>query len=415
MAQRARTIHLALCLSAGLGTASLGCSERTPWRGPAEAVAAAEALAARDAKLAKRLDNGRLTPWKDEKNGLATLQFPTGFAQRLRARVPESATGSLELILGASEVKLKPVGARSQSRVRKSGSWAVYEEQYDGVDGLVVGGEDFVEVLWLVKSAKARHRFEWEVTSPEWASTVRQEADSSLSFVNSLGDVGLKVQTAWGIDSAGRRVSCDLEWREGRVVVSMKPTETTTYPVLVDPVLELPGWTQMTMPARSGHAMATLGTKVVLFAGAAASGAPNDTWEGDGTNWTQRRPADNPPRRTAHAMVTLGAKIVLFGGGGVSGFLNDTWEWDGTNWTRLTPTTNPPARSGHTMATMGGKVLLFGGLGANGPLRDTWEWDGMTWTDRTPTTSPSARHGHGMAALGTKVVVFGGLGTGASF
>ena len=57
-------------------------------------------------------------------------------------------------------------------------------------------------------------------------------------------------------------------------------------------------------------------------------------------------------RRQMPAMATLGSKVVLFGGLG-NGTHADTWEWDGSSWTRKTPAASPPRRSGAMMATLG--------------------------------------------------------------
>jgi len=185
---------------------------------------------------------------------------------------------------------------------------------------------------------------------------------------------------------------------------------------------------QTSPPGRANHAMATLGSKVVLFGGDAAQSpdlnAPSygDTWEWDGTTWTEAAPPTSPPARTNHAMATLGNKVVLFGGTqtALPVFVNppdglpvpvsegDTWEWDGTTWTQLAPPTSPPARMNHAMATLGNKVVLFGGEGANGPTDDTWEWDGTTWTKRAPPTSPPARKSHAMVTRGDRVLLVGG-------
>jgi N-acetylneuraminic acid mutarotase len=174
-------------------------------------------------------------------------------------------------------------------------------------------------------------------------------------------------------------------------------------------------WTQRGISGpspRYGAAMAALRSKVVLFGGIGTA-YPSDTWEWDGTVWAQ----DNvlgPDGREGHAMATLGSKVVLFGGAGGAGAphgLADTWEWDGTAWAQRT-VAGPGARQGHAMATLGSKVVLFGGAASvpNAPptyLGDTWEWDGARWTARS-VVGPSGRDGHAMASLDGKVVLFGG-------
>src|SRR5436309_145576 len=90
----------------------------------------------------------------------------------------------------------------------------------------------------------------------------------------------------------------------------------------------------------------------------------------------------SPRDRHAMAYDSARGRVVLFGGSG----LGDTWEWDGTSWTQRA-SSGPPPRYKHAMAydSARGRVVLFGGDGAAGPyLADTWEWDGTAWTQRSP-------------------------------
>jgi hypothetical protein len=186
-------------------------------------------------------------------------------------------------------------------------------------------------------------------------------------------------------------------------------------------------WIQKGAPgpsARAGHAMAALHGKVVLFGGGMISalatgdmlegGALDDTWEWDGSTWTQRNPTVVPGPRVGHAMATLQGKVILFGGaiaGSGSGG-PETWAWDGDTWT-LVATTGPAERSGHTMTTVGDRIVLFGGSSERGPLGDTWAWDGSAWTLLSTYGSsgfgPGDRFRMSSAALDGKLWVFGGL------
>ncbi|MBL8934516.1 MAG: hypothetical protein JNM69_08175 [Archangium sp.] len=103
-------------------------------------------------------------------------------------------------------------------------------------------------------------------------------------------------------------------------------------------------------------------------------------------------------------------RVVLFGGSGQAGVLGDTWEWDGTTWTQRTPITSPPARRAHAMAWDEGRqrVIIFGGYPNS--LADTWEWDGTTWLQRMPLNPPppSAYLGLASDTVRRHVVLFGG-------
>lgn len=189
-------------------------------------------------------------------------------------------------------------------------------------------------------------------------------------------------------------------------------------------------WTQVadTGPsARSAHALAwDDGRKcVVLFGGRPPAtterlGFPlNDTWEWDGTEWTQVQDV-GPPARSAHAMAfdSTASRVVLFGGADSNGAgLNDTWLWDGTNWTQAAETgPDPRAAYGMVGATT---IVLFGGVNSIAPILhtgsnriiygDSWRWDGKAWT-KVQDIGPVPRWGHGMAfrSDASRIVLFGG-------
>jgi hypothetical protein len=84
--------------------------------------------------------------------------------------------------------------------------------------------------------------------------------------------------------------------------------------------------------------------------------------------------------------------LLLFGGYDVKQKnLNDTWEWDGSRWSQKLSSVNPSARDHHAMATLGSKLFLFGGYDLNQKsLNDSWERDDSSWSqkplfDGTPT------------------------------
>jgi len=160
-------------------------------------------------------------------------------------------------------------------------------------------------------------------------------------------------------------------------------------------------WAQYLGPApssRHGAASAFDGSRVVLFGG--LSDRPlADTWGFDGTAWQPlptAEPPVGPPARWLHVMAydSHRKRLVMFGGiDSNSNVLGDTWEWDGTTWTQNTATPAPAARSGAMMAydPKRGVIVLAGG-GASTLLNDVWEYDG-TWHDRTPASGPTVNAG----------------------
>jgi cysteine-rich repeat protein len=175
---------------------------------------------------------------------------------------------------------------------------------------------------------------------------------------------------------------------------------------------------------RTGHAMVydSKRGRVVLFGGVSSS-VLDETWEYDGANWTKLAPATSPPARTNHAM-TYDAKrgrVIVFGGFDgtypVPNVLTDTWELDGTTWTQVqTAATPSPARSYMAMAydPVRNVTVLYGGGSGDLPrtrYNDTWEYDGTNWVQRTLTTNGFARDTHTMAfdAGRGKIIVHGGF------
>lgn len=172
---------------------------------------------------------------------------------------------------------------------------------------------------------------------------------------------------------------------------------------------------------REQHAMAYDSARhvTVLFGGRIlALTSTAETWEWNGTNWT-RRQVPGPSARFGHSMAYDSARgvTVLYGGGTWVGSnfvtYNDTWEWNGTTWTQRMAT-GPLAGSSHAMAYDSGRgvIVLFS------PDNRTWEWNGSgagAWTQRL---------GFGPSARATKIaydsvrrltVLFGGTPGGGAW
>jgi hypothetical protein len=143
----------------------------------------------------------------------------------------------------------------------------------------------------------------------------------------------------------------------------------------------------------------------VIFGGFSDEGQTNDTWEWDGATWTQRQPLTRPAARMLPSMTFDAARgvTILFGGEKSDATISegDTWEWDGTNWTERFPAASPSPRSATSLAYDSARnvTVLLGGRGPNtdAPNNETWEWDGSTWSRRRPTASPEERLFHSLA------------------
>ncbi|MBK8097266.1 MAG: hypothetical protein IPK26_09170 [Planctomycetes bacterium] len=106
-------------------------------------------------------------------------------------------------------------------------------------------------------------------------------------------------------------------------------------------------------------------------------GYRDDTWEWDGgpQGWVLRNPASRPPARRGHVMVYDAARArTVVNGGHLGGqILNgDTWEWDGTNWTQRLPVLSPAP---HVVASAAYDSTRREIIGTSmGGTNDTWRY-----------------------------------------
>ena len=213
--------------------------------------------------------------------------------------------------------------------------------------------------------------------------------------------------------------------------------------------------------------------KVVMFGGYdQESGTPQqgDTYVLDGTTWTLLATAHAPTARYASACAydPDRGKVVLFGGHddyfGPEA-TSDTWEFDGSDWTQVTTTgVVMPAleaaamaydHANHTMIMIGGSdgsesisqqkmyvlangtawsspanpvpkrfgavltedgaggLVLFGGQDGANALTDVWRWDGAAWKPQTPPT-PRVQAAVAYDPDHRQVIVTGGIISGGA-
>ena len=161
------------------------------------------------------------------------------------------------------------------------------------------------------------------------------------------------------------------------------------------------------------------------------------TWEWDGRGWAVCA-TGGPSGRYGHSMVYDAARerVVLFGGAvddvppkkgekvHTARYFGDTWEWNGTAWTQRSDI-GPAPRALHAMAydSDRGRTVLFAGQISNDPDEDvkagipadTWEWDGSAWM-QVADMGPGHWVGADMAydRARQQMVLFGGAGIGAN-
>ncbi len=185
------------------------------------------------------------------------------------------------------------------------------------------------------------------------------------------------------------------------------------------------GGADLASPDMAQHS--TVG-RVVLFGGVTFPNNTltemNDTWQYDGTKWTNTIPTGDPtspsPRDGFVMVFDSGrGKVVLFGrkvSTKGSDLRDETWEFDGTKWKQV-KIAGPPARNEAIAVydSARGRTVMFGGCGLSiCPSNDTWEYDGAQWINtvangdaNSPSPRTSARAAYD--ATRQKVVLFGGL------
>ena len=160
---------------------------------------------------------------------------------------------------------------------------------------------------------------------------------------------------------------------------------------------------------KSRHRMVLYGGRRFVANGpiAHAIETSNQTWEREGAGPWQFVTSTGPGRRAAPSIAYDEERhvTVLFGGflcqesdfclpGNPNGILYypDTWEWDGTTWTQVLASGGPQPRAQAAMTwdPVRKRVVLVGGFNAGGfPIGDIWEWNGSAWTQRTTTGDPT--------------------------
>src|SRR5580658_3566622 len=173
--------------------------------------------------------------------------------------------------------------------------------------------------------------------------------------------------------------------------------------------------------------------KLLLFGGCASGlffngscNPGNQTWTYSQGNWTQLFPASAPSARLNPQTLYLPSSgdVLLFGGGsGAPSYLDyhDTWEFNGTNWSQVVTTRAPTGGPWDSMAydPAASEVILFdsGELYATGSgLANTWTFSGGQWNllvngTNGSATSPSPRSGETLTydVATQSLILFGGF------
>jgi hypothetical protein len=151
---------------------------------------------------------------------------------------------------------------------------------------------------------------------------------------------------------------------------------------------------------------------IVTFGGADINRVDgNQTWTWTAAAGWQASAASAPPARRTHVMGhdPLRNRVVMFGGVAGSSFLTDTWEWNGTSWTQTQ--SGPPGRKGSALYFNPdlGQMNLYGNS-TQTTREDLWEYGSTGWTQRSIDLPPTQNYRGATAydAARHEALLFGG-------
>jgi hypothetical protein len=179
---------------------------------------------------------------------------------------------------------------------------------------------------------------------------------------------------------------------------------------------QVPNWVQLsptTRPiSRQNSALAhdMIRGVSVLFGGWDGSQRRNDTWEWNGTLWTQVNTPNSPNANDAMSLAyDLNRQVTVCTGGYVAA--GQTWEYDGVDWTQVV-TANTHGMGPHRPMVFDlarGVCVLYGQSTVSGSY-ETWEYDGVDWTQVLGTSGPSSNGNMAYDLTRLRTVHFGTTG-----
>lgn len=170
-------------------------------------------------------------------------------------------------------------------------------------------------------------------------------------------------------------------------------------------------------PGRSVYAMAydSKRQRTIMFGGKSGKSQLNDTWSWDGNDWTKITTAHSPSARVLSdaAYDSARDRIVLFGGSiiGADGKsftgVYDTWEFDGTDWTQVQQTGPTVAKPTLVYDAARNQTLMLGIDNSLNTLMYSWDPAAGSWNQMKPAKLPDcANEGAAAYQSHNQIVVF---------
>ncbi len=152
-------------------------------------------------------------------------------------------------------------------------------------------------------------------------------------------------------------------------------------------------------PGRSAHVMVydSARERVVIFGGKSGTKTEiADTWAFKNGDWSDLAPASGPSRRaySGGAYDPTRDRIVIFGGyqttddGKALNTLTDTWEFDGTTWTQVAQNGPAAAKPLLVWDEANSELLMLALDSVNATQMYAYDAANHSWTARTPAALP---------------------------
>ena len=167
--------------------------------------------------------------------------------------------------------------------------------------------------------------------------------------------------------------------------------------------------------ARYSAASVLAGDTVLVWGGQGATGALGDgaslaLTSGVPSAWSAITTTGAPSARSGHAAAWTGSKLIVWGGLQGGTHLNDGGIYDPANdtWAGITTTGAPAAREKHAAVWTGTELIVIGGEGVSGSLADSHAYNPANDTWRSLSGSTGARSRSTAVWTGSQVLIFGG-------
>ncbi len=355
--------------------------------------------------------------------GVKVRGFETPYAKVAGAELspffPELYSAGNQVTGKGMTVTLKPLGSNA-SKARIEHGKLVYHQAYFATDSLqVVNGGETEEFL-LLHSARAPHRFEYEIADASGVTNIQLQGNT-VRFNNAQGKA-ISLSSPWLIEAGNKYTSEAVRWEltpsaNGkawpRIALVVDDPKKLRYPVVIDP-----SWSPANgdlVQERDSHTSTLLNDGRLIIAGGDSGGDDLDSVEfyDSATGFSQEIAGVklNHARSSHTATLLRNGKILV--AGGFNAVVNPVES------ELFDPSTNKWTISGslhqdryfHTATLLNnGQVLVVGGYANSGQtLKSAELYDPATgkWTDTGSLTTGRTFHTATLLPNG-KVLVTGG-------